>query len=283
MAMDSTMFAALVEALPVIASLVVIEGLLSVDNALAIAAMAAHLPPEKQRLALRYGIVGAYVFRGVALGLTSWIIANPWIKVFGALYLIYLMCSHLTRAEPEEEGERGGRPLPGLLQTVLQIELMDLSLSIDNVVAAVILSPKLWVVCTGVFIGILALRFVAGYCIRLLQRFPILAQTAFLLVGFVGMLLFYELGTGAHVSSLQKFGGICAVMVCSLLYGRFAGLRAALFPVLRVVVRLMRLFALACDAVFWPLRELHRMVRRIFARRPAPEAVAEAQKVSREL
>lgn len=259
---------AFLEALPVIVSLVVIEGLLSVDNALAIAAMAAHLPAHKQRVALRYGIVGAYVFRGVALSLTSWIIANPWIKVLGALYLIYLMCSHLTRPEEENGSSGGARQMPGLFQTILQIEIMDLSLSIDNVVAAVILSPKLWVVCTGVFIGILALRFVAGYCIRLLQRYPVLAQTAFLLVGFVGFLLFFELGTGKHVSSFEKFVGICGVVLVSLLYARFGGLRAVLFPVLRVAVVLMRLFTLVCESLFWPLRMLHQRIRRVFSRRP---------------
>jgi predicted tellurium resistance membrane protein TerC len=60
---------------------------------------------------------------------------------------------------------------------------MDLSLSVDNVVVAVAMSPKLWVVCTGVFIGILALRLVAGYCIQLIERYPILEHTAFVLIG----------------------------------------------------------------------------------------------------
>jgi len=68
-------------------------------------------------------------------------------------------------------------------------------------VAAVALAPKdlvtgereMWVVYTGVFIGILALRFLAGYCITLLNKFPILAKTAFLLVGYVGFILLAEL------------------------------------------------------------------------------------------
>ncbi|MEK0445589.1 MAG: hypothetical protein RLZZ399_910 [Verrucomicrobiota bacterium] len=255
------------QALPVIASLIVIEGLLSVDNALAIAAMASHLPPQQQKLALRLGLIGAYVFRGAALFLTSWIIANPWIKAFGALYLVYLMCSHLTRPSEENGGEALSSK-PGLLQTVLQIELMDLSLSIDNVVAAVILSPKLWVVCTGVFIGILALRYVAGFCIRLLQRFPILANAAFLLVGFVGSLLLFEIGTGRHVSSLEKFAGICAVLVAALLYGRFSGLRTTLRPLVRGGLLIMQGIALVCDSLFWPLRQLHRAVSRLLRRKP---------------
>jgi YkoY family integral membrane protein len=259
-------YAEIMEALPVIASLVLIEGLLSVDNALAIAAMAAHLPPNQQKTALRLGIIGAYVFRGVALALTNWIIANQWIKIFGALYLVYLMCSHLTRPEAED-GEEAKEHAPGLVATVIQIELMDLSLSIDNVVAAVILSPKLWVVCTGVFIGILALRYVAGFCIKLLERFPVLAQTAFLLVGFVGMLLFYEIGTGHHVTSLQKFAGICVVLGASLVYGQSPGLQRVFGPFFRAVSIAMRFFAVTFDAVFWPLRKLHQAIAKFLKRR----------------
>ena len=55
------------EALPVIFSLVVIEGLLSVDNALAIAAMARHLDDKQRQTAMNIGYIGAYGFRVVAL------------------------------------------------------------------------------------------------------------------------------------------------------------------------------------------------------------------------
>ena len=59
------------EAIPIIISLILIEGLLSVDNALAIAAMANHLPEAQKRKALRWGIIGAYAFRGVALAVAA--------------------------------------------------------------------------------------------------------------------------------------------------------------------------------------------------------------------
>ena len=181
-----------IQALPVILSLILIEGLLSVDNALAIAAMANHLPGRQKFLALRLGILGAYVFRGIALAFAAHIIANPWLKLIGAAYLVYLMCQHLTRQGDGEDGATETQER-GFWGTILAIEIMDLSLSVDNVVAAVALSPKLWVVCTGVFIGILALRFVAGVCIRLLEKFPVLEHTAFLLIGYVGFILLAEL------------------------------------------------------------------------------------------
>ncbi len=170
----------IVEAIPIIVSLIIIEGLLSVDNALAIAAMASHLPGRQKYLALRWGIIGAYAFRALALAFAAFIIDNPWLKIVGAAYLVHLMASFFAERAKSAYAEGGDDASTiagkmagkGFWATVASIELMDLSLSVDNVVAAVAMSPKLWVVCTGVFMGILALRFVAGYCIKLIGRFP---------------------------------------------------------------------------------------------------------------
>src|SRR3954469_11889075 len=84
----------ILEAFPIILSLILIEGLLSVDNALAIAGMASHLPSRQKYLALRFGLVGAYLFRGLALAGAHYIIENPWLKILGAAYLLHLMASH---------------------------------------------------------------------------------------------------------------------------------------------------------------------------------------------
>ena len=105
-------FSELIEGVPIILSLVVIEGLLSVDNALAIAAMASELPEKQKRLALRLGILGAYGFRALALAFVGWIINNPWVKILGAAYLIYLMCAHLTK-EDRKKATLEPRKRPG--------------------------------------------------------------------------------------------------------------------------------------------------------------------------
>ena len=251
----------LVEGLPIILSLIVIEGLLSVDNALAIAAMASELPEHQKKRALRLGIIGAYAFRALALAAAGWIIGNPWIKMIGALYLVYLMCAHLTDAQSRDAA---GRPAKksGFWMTVLSIELMDLSLSVDNVVAAVALSPKLWLVCTGVFIGILALRLLAGVCIGLIQKFPILAETAFLLVGYVGFLLIFELSLGWEIGSLAKFGGIALIIALTLTYERSPRLQRLCAPLVKALHVPMRLFSGAVEGIFWPLRCLFSLVRR---------------------
>ncbi|MEN9840549.1 MAG: hypothetical protein RL376_349 [Verrucomicrobiota bacterium] len=261
------------EAVPIIISLILIEGLLSVDNALAIAAMANHLPEHQKRKALRWGIVGAYGFRGLAMAGASFIINNPWLKIIGAAYLIYLMCAHFTaEAEDEAEAEVGAAQLAGkgFWATVASIELMDLSLSVDNVVAAVAMSPKLWVVCLGVFIGILALRFVAGACLKLLEKYPILEHTAFLLIGYVGGILVVEIvspqfGHPIHINAFQKFIGIVLITAATVSYSRRPTLQRVLGPGLRV----LRWPMLAVSAVVggvlflvtWPFKALWRVLR----------------------
>lgn len=255
----------IVTAIPIILSLIVIEGLLSVDNALAIAAVAAQLPGKQRYRALKYGIVGAYVFRGLALGFAAFVIANPWLRLIGAAYLLYLMSSNLGCDSAEEQGAeiRAG---PSFVATILRIELLDLSLSIDNVVAAVAFSSKLWIVCTGVFIGILTLRFLAGYCIRLLEIYPILGKTAFLLVGYVGVLLVAEeasrmMGGNLHVEATGKFVGIVVIIAVTLVYSQFRAVRTLARPLIAVSLPAMRAFATALELLTWPITRTIEAVR----------------------
>lgn len=270
--------AQLFEAIPVIISLIIIEGLLSVDNALAIAAMASHLPGRQKYMALKYGIIGAYLFRGLCLAFAAWIIENPWLKICGAAYLVYLMCQHFTGAGDEDnDGAPDSKNHRGFLATILAIEIMDLSLSVDNIVAAVAMSPKLWVVCTGVFIGILALRFVAGACIKLIEKFPILEETAFLLIGYVGFVLVYELLSDpksglqvlpgpVHVSALQKFLGIMLIVVISIIYSKLKPLQAAFKPIFYLLKTPMKVFAaiggLILKVIFLPFTLIASLFKR---------------------
>src|SRR5215213_2205813 len=130
----------LLAGLSVIAALVVLEGLLSVDNVLGIAALARELPAAQQKKAIRIGLFLAYFFRVLALFVAGWLATNTWVRWLGAGYLIWLMSSHLTKDDghdaahhaadehPDEEGSpaRGNQPRK-LRIVLLQIGLMDLS------------------------------------------------------------------------------------------------------------------------------------------------------------
>ncbi len=261
------------EALPVVLGLVLIEGLLSVDNALAIAAMASHLDPARRTRAINIGYIGAYGFRLLALLFAASIIENRWVKFFGALYLIWLMCRHF--AEKEEGGHED--PAAGIdtaaaahrafAGTIMMIALMDLSLSVDNVVAAIALSPSnLWPVYLGVTIGIICLRLVAGLAVRMIERYPVLAHTAFLLVGYVGLLLLAELSFHLHADRLVKFAGIVVIIALSLLYATRPAFKKTLRPVLHVFLMPMKVvdkvIGWVFDLIAWPFRAVMRRLRK---------------------
>jgi YkoY family integral membrane protein len=197
-----------------ILSLIVLEGLLSADNALVLAIMVRHLPPRERKRALRYGIFGAFGFRLVAV-LLSAVLMRFWLfKVVGGIYLIYLAAAHFLRhgSEPDEhEGVEG--EVPRLVSrrsfwaTVVAVEMADLAFSIDSILAAVGMAEslpdrygepwKLAIVYIGGVLGIITMRYVAGYFILLLDRFQGLVTAAYLLVAWIGVKL---LVGGAHTA-----------------------------------------------------------------------------------
>src|SRR6476620_12637981 len=93
-------------ALIIIINLIVIESLLSVDNAAVLATMVMDLPKSQRKKALKYGIVGAYLFRGICLLLASTLIKFWWLKALGGIYLIYLFCNYfITKATPDKSDD----------------------------------------------------------------------------------------------------------------------------------------------------------------------------------
>jgi tellurite resistance protein TerC len=244
------MWSEIQSSLPIILSLIVLEGLLSVDNALGIAAMARHLPHRQRALAMRYGIFGAYAFRGLALLFASSFAHLEWVRWLGAGYLIYLLCDHFGEMKADQDAAEAHDPAPpkvrGLFGTIMAINLLDLSLSVDNVLAAVALDKRFWVICTGVFIGILVLRFAAVYCIKLIERHPILEHAAFLLIGYVGLLLILELTYHREIHAWEKFLGVVIIISLCLTYARVFWVQQMFRPFVR--------------AVQWPLWVVYRII-----------------------
>ena len=90
----------------ILINIVLLEIVLSIDNAAVLAAMVKELPKNQQKKALTYGIAGAYLFRGLALVFASILINLVWLKVVGGLYLVYLAYKALFGKG--EDGESNG-------------------------------------------------------------------------------------------------------------------------------------------------------------------------------
>ncbi|WP_445492989.1 TerC family protein [Niallia sp. 03133] len=201
-----------------IGTLVILEGLLSADNALVLAVMVKHLPPEKRKKALFYGLLGAYIFRFIAIGIGVFLIKLWWVKVIGAAYLAYLAIKYFIdkrkESSPEEEAEeehginKGGlllRLFGTFWGTVISVELMDIAFSVDSVLAAFGVSNEVWVLLIGGMLGVLMMRGVAGVFLKLIDRIPELESTAYILILIISTKMF--LGVfDIHIDHIVFFG-----------------------------------------------------------------------------
>jgi YkoY family integral membrane protein len=216
--------------LATIGLLVVLEGLLSADNALVMAIMVLGLPRDEHQKALRYGLIGGFAFRTVATLLAAYLIQVVWVKLAGGLYLLYLTWAHF-RSGRSEEGRREppkAKPAFGLSAfwaTVIRVELVNLAFSIDSILVAVAMSPKLWVIVSGGILGIVAMRVVAGQLIELIRRDPAIVDGAFVIIGWVGIKLLVEYAHQMQWISFEipktiSMGLIVIIFIASYLYAR---------------------------------------------------------------
>jgi YkoY family integral membrane protein len=160
----------------VIALLVILEGVLSIDNALVLGLLAKRLPESLQRKALTYGLAGAFVFRFIAIGTAGYLLQWRIVKLLGGGYLLWVALKHLVFEGREKSEEHvavgadnrptlideatGGELSPeqreeelrirssvpvravkyaGFWSTVAVIELTDIAFAIDSILAAIAL------------------------------------------------------------------------------------------------------------------------------------------------
>ena len=179
--------------------LVVLEGLLSADNALVVAVMILGLPRREQKLALRYGLLGAFAFRIVATLLAVYLIRLAWVKLLGGFYLLYLTYQHFFQSGDAQQRSKPkpARPwlgLSALWGTILKVELVNVAFSVDSILVAVAISSKTWVVLAGGLIGIVAMRVVISQLLAIVRRYPTLVDGAFIIIALVGTKLLLEYG-----------------------------------------------------------------------------------------
>lgn len=277
----------------IVIQLIFLEGILSIDNAAILGAMVSVLPdhepipwPKKlaklglmldkplgfqRTAALRVGLIGAYVGRGLMLLAASYIIQNPWLKLIGAAYLIRLALDDLSApGHGGEEGDSDRQLKPGnFWLVVLNVELMDLAFSLDNVVAAVSLSDHILVVMLGVAIGILVMRFAAGIFSAVVLRAPVLKTAAYILVFNIGVELLLEDFHIMEFSDWARFGISLATIGLTLAYAYLPFMKI-FRPLLIWLSQGLRLVNEIISWVLEPLRGIWWLVRQIFKKEPEP-------------
>ena len=233
----------------IIIQVIFLEGILSIDNAAVLGAMVSVLPKKEpvpwpgplkflgppvhrilggqQPAALKVGLIGAYLGRGIMLVLASFVIHNDFLKFIGALYLIKLAFENLGAPEPGEVDEHG-RDMTGkgFWSVVLAVELADLAFSLDNVVAVIALSDNLVIVMFGVALGIITMRFAAGIFTWMIAKEPLLKPAAYMVVFNIGAELMAAEFLDIHVESNMKFAISALTLIAFIVYARVKPLHA---------------------------------------------------------
>lgn len=201
----------------VILQVIILDGILSIDNIAALSALAFTLPRKQRSKALRAGIIGAYIGRGVMLLLVGWVIQNPWVKLLAAVYLLYLVGTHFfnwKKWEPEFKG------VNTFWKTVIMIEIADLAFSVDNIAAVVALSSNIWIIILGVCISIIIMRYVAQIFMKLITWEPKLEHAAYILIGAIGIELILGF-FGIKITQMEQFLISAMIIIGTILIGKY--------------------------------------------------------------
>jgi YkoY family integral membrane protein len=169
--------------------LVVLEAVLSADNAIALAAIAQTLEKSQlQQKALNLGLLLAYILRITLILTATWVVKFWQFELLGALYLLWLVLNYFTTPETKNKHHHH-LSFSSLWQIIPLIAVTDLAFSLDSVTTAIAVSEETWLIVIGGTIGVITLRFLAGLFIRWLEEYTYLEDAGFITVGFVGLRL----------------------------------------------------------------------------------------------
>ena len=171
-------------------NIILVNIVLSGDNAIVIALAARGLPPAQQRRAILYGSAAAIVLRILLTLFAVTLLSLPYLKIIGAVLLFYIGAQLLS----EEDG-KGHMDAHGTLAAAVRTILVaDLVMSLDNVLGvAAAAKGNLTLLVAGLVISIPLIVFGSGLILRLMQRVPVIIILGAALLGYLaGEMLFSD-------------------------------------------------------------------------------------------
>ncbi len=220
--------------IPLVFLILVIEILLSADNAAALGLIVKKLPEIQRKKALFAGLYSAFVLRAIGVIFTAYLIYLFWMQMIGGIYLIYLAWHFLFGRKKEISALSP----TSYWKAVFYIELIDVIFAIDSILGAfalaslyypfAIIASKLWVIYLGGTLGLVAVRFATGKFLAALDKYKKIEYLAFLLIGWMGIKLIAEGGlsfindqTIRHVCDIFFWIGTLIIILTGLFFNGF--------------------------------------------------------------
>ena len=181
------------EILTLLPILIILELLLSADNAIALASLTKSLDsPLLRSKALNIGITISLLFRIFLILLSNILLKFIIIRIFAGLYLIYLFISNVFYSEESVNDDSENNETNNnfkFLRIVALLSFTDFAFSIDSITTAVAISDQYILIIFGAIIGVLALRFTSGIFLSLLEKFVRLETAGYIAILIVGIKL----------------------------------------------------------------------------------------------
>ena len=180
------------EILTLLPILIILEILLSADNAIALASLTKSLKNSEDRTrALNIGITISLILRIFLILLSALLLKYLIIRVLAGLYLIYLFFSNVVLkgknySDEEIKKDYSNFNKINFIKVVALLSVTDLAFSIDSITTAVAISDQYILVVTGAIIGVIALRFTSEIFLRLIEYFTRLEMAGYIAILIIG-------------------------------------------------------------------------------------------------
>jgi YjbE family integral membrane protein len=218
--------------------IIMIDLLLSGDNAVVIALACRNLPPHQRKKGIMYGVGGAIGLRIVLTFFAVTLLSLPYLKLVGALLLLWIGIKLIL---PEEEHSadniKADTRLIGAIKTII---VADFVMSLDNVLGvAAAAKGNVSLLVFGLLVSIPMIAWSSQLVLKLIDRFPFIIYAGGALLGYVaGEMLVSEALFAAIVETRHYLHWLipaaCAMLVLAI--GRWLALRKAVsIPVVDLV------------------------------------------------
>lgn len=174
--------------------LFILEAILAIDNSVALAVVTKTIPQKKRKKALFIGIFSNFILRAFVIFFAYFILEVAAIQIIGGLYLIYLCISHLMTHKKSPTTDNGS-----FWVCVFKIECLDFIFAIDSIMSAFsllaffyspqIIPTKLWMIYVAGIFGMVKIRLISSWMIKLIERYPLIEKLSHLIIGWLGIKL----------------------------------------------------------------------------------------------
>ena len=172
-----------------VGQIIMIDILLGGDNAVVIALACRKLPPAQRTKGILWGTAGAILLRVILIFFALTLLAIPFLKIVGALLLVWIGIKLLAPDHDDAHGNiAGSDKLWAAVKTVI---IADLVMSVDNVIAIAGAAQgageghQMPLVIFGLLVSIPIIVWGSQLVIKLMDRFPMIITLGGMLLGWI--------------------------------------------------------------------------------------------------